>query len=123
MISSLNEVVQALKISVAGVRVDRARSCEPRLFSWRQLYLYFLCNGACHFLLQCEDITQVAFVAFSPQVGVSSCLHQLRGNADALARAQRRSFDNGIDVKLACNLRKRSVHALVSHSRSSRNDS
>jgi hypothetical protein len=68
-----------------------------------------------NFILQGEDVFQIAFVAPCPQMVIFAGFDQLRTNAHTPRAARDRAFHDCIDLQIAPNLRQTFLGALESH--------
>src|SRR5215475_11090867 len=61
-------------------------------------------NRARYFVLKRQNVSQITVVAICPQKFVRLGPHQAGRNSNAVPLMQDRSFENGLNVKLAANL-------------------
>ncbi len=76
---------------------------QKGLFGWLKLYLEGLDNSPSYFVLELENVGEVAIIAFRPQVTAGSCVDELGRNADAVSGAADRSFEYRCNTEFAPN--------------------
>ena len=101
------------------------RVAPPELcsFLWRKLDLDFTRNGLSNFGLQREYVSQIPFIAFSPQMRLLHRVNELRGDAHTRSNAQHSSFNYRVYVQFPRNFPKRPMDSLVLHRRGTRDHS
>ncbi len=62
-------------------------------------------NRARYFILDCEDVIQIAVIALCPDMAVGSCLNELGGDPQAIASPSDAPLDNELYAKSSGNLR------------------
>ena len=81
--------------------IDLAGSLQPRDLFRCEHDADLVGDFAGDLALHGQDVAQVAFVAFRPQMLIALRVYQLCRDADTLARAQHRAFEHRVDVQLA----------------------
>src|SRR5260370_40844788 len=71
-------IVEALKISLIGLRIDWAGTRQVRLFDRWQPDFYFIGNGVRDPTLYGQDVAEIALILLGPQVLISCGAHTLR---------------------------------------------
>src|SRR2546426_6692780 len=61
-------IVASFKVKLVSLGVNGASPCQAHLLVRCHLDLDLIRNRLCHFVLQGQDVLQVAIVAFSPKV-------------------------------------------------------
>ncbi len=79
-------------------------------------------DRAGHFVLNGEDVLELAVIAFRPDVPVGLCVDQLHGDTDAIADLAHASLEHVFDVELAGNFLHLHRLALVHEGRVARDD-
>ena len=97
--------------------------CEMCLFLRRELDLDCLGYGLGHFRLEGQNIAEVPFVTFDPEVRLSRCVNELGRDAHAVVCAEHRAFHDRVHFQFPRNLAQRFVNPLVPHHGCACNDS
>jgi hypothetical protein len=112
--------VPPLEIEEIDVRVDGADVAQARLLVWRERDANPLRDRAGQLPLESQDVAEVAFVAFGPEVPVAHRVDELGGDPHALSNAEDRAFHHRLHVQLARDLAQGSARALEPHRRRAR---
>jgi hypothetical protein len=92
------EHVEALKIVLVGLGINRATGRQERPLLGREPDLNLVGNSPRHLVLERQDVALVSFVAIGPNVTVRRRLDQLGIDSHSLPGAHHGAFHNCVDV-------------------------
>jgi hypothetical protein len=97
-------VLTCHQIKLVRLRIRRRALLDRFLFSRQQFQFERVDDRFRNFILQREDVVQVAIVALGPQMAVGRALDQLCRDAHAVARFAHAALENMRDIELAGDL-------------------
>src|SRR5437660_6005679 len=115
--------IAASKISLIGRGIGLSLQGEPGLFLRRDINADLGGDVMRHFVLQTQNILEIALIGFCPKVTIALRLDQLGRDSDAVLRPRYRAFHDRFDIQLTGNFREGFPGTSEMFRRRPRNDS